>query len=59
MRLDNGKIGPKEFEYKFMGIFAKNREEWAIADLACVRNSVTIVPIYDTLGPSAVRFIIE
>lgn len=42
-----------------MGIFSKNREEWAIAALACLRSSITIVPIYDSLGPSAVKFMIE
>ncbi len=42
-----------------MGIFAKNREEWAIADLACMRSSVTIVPFYDSLGKDALSLVIN
>ncbi len=34
-----------------IGIFAKNREEWAITALACLTTAVTIVPFYDSLGP--------
>jgi long-chain acyl-CoA synthetase len=46
-------------EWNFLGIFAKNREEWAVADLACVRSSVTIIPFFDSLGPSALSFVIK
>lgn len=42
-----------------MGIFAKNREEWAVADLACLRSSVTIVPFFDSLGPDALTYVIN
>lgn len=46
-------------DYKFMGIFGKNREEWVVIDLACLRNSVTIVPFFDSLGHDALRFVIN
>lgn len=46
-------------DWNFLGIFAKNREEWAVADLACVRSSVTIIPFFDSLGPSALSFVIK
>ena len=42
-----------------MGIYAKNREEWVVADLACSFNDITSVPFYDTLGVSALEFIIN
>jgi long-chain acyl-CoA synthetase len=42
-----------------MGIFAKNREEWAVVDLACMRSAVTIVPFFDSLGPQALSFVIN
>jgi len=45
--------------WKFLGIFGKNREEWAIADLACMRDSVTIVPFFDSLGVEALSFVIN
>lgn len=42
-----------------MGIYSKNREEWIIVDVASMKNSVTCVAFYDTLGPSAVEFVIK
>ena len=42
-----------------MGIFAKNREEWAVTALACMRSSITIVPFYDSLGPEALNFVLN
>lgn len=42
-----------------MGIFAKNKEEWAVIDLACMRNAVTIVPFFDSLGADALAFVIN
>jgi long-chain acyl-CoA synthetase len=41
------------------GIFSKNREEWAVVDLACMRSAVTIVPFFDSLGPQALSFVIN
>ena len=45
--------------YKFLGIFSKNREEWAISDLACMRSAITIVPFFESLGPDAIIFIMN
>lgn len=45
--------------WQFFGIFSKNREEWAVADLACMRSSVTIVPFYDSLGMEALSLVIN
>jgi long-chain acyl-CoA synthetase len=42
-----------------MGIYAKNREEWIVSDLACILNDVTSVPFYDTLGDESLEFIIN
>jgi len=39
--------------YKFIGIYSKNREEWIMTELASMRQSGTTVAIYDTLGPQA------
>lgn len=46
-------------DYKFLGIISKNREEWAIADLACLRSSITIVPFYDSLGADVIAFVLN
>jgi len=40
-----------------IGIYSKNRMEWFIAYLAASIQSYVIVPIYDTLGPDAVKYI--
>jgi len=45
--------------WKFMGIYSKNREEWAFTDLAALRQGGTVIAFYDTLGPSAVEFVIK
>ena len=45
--------------WHFMGIYSKNREEWAVADLACARSDVTIIPFYDSLGPEALGLVIN
>ncbi|XP_065729387.1 long-chain-fatty-acid--CoA ligase 6 isoform X3 [Phocoena phocoena] len=44
---------------QFIGIFAQNRPEWIITELACYTYSMVVVPLYDTLGPGAVRYIID
>lgn len=43
--------------WKFMGIYAKNREEWALTAIANTKNSVTTIALYDTLGPQAIEFV--
>ena len=45
--------------WNFMGVFSKNREEWAVVDLACIRSSITVVPFFDSLGIDALTFVIS
>uniref|UniRef100_A0A8C2HWH5 Long-chain-fatty-acid--CoA ligase n=1 Tax=Cyprinus carpio TaxID=7962 RepID=A0A8C2HWH5_CYPCA len=51
--------GQKPLQESFIGIFAQNRPEWIIAELACYTYSMLAVPLYDTLGPEALVFIIN
>ncbi|XP_066574295.1 long-chain-fatty-acid--CoA ligase 1a isoform X2 [Amia ocellicauda] len=44
---------------QFIGIFAQNRPEWTIAELACYTYSMVCVPLYDTLGNEAITYIIN
>ncbi|KAF5751132.1 long chain acyl-CoA synthetase 2 isoform X2 [Tripterygium wilfordii] len=41
------------------GIYGSNCPEWIIAMQACCSQSMTYVPLYDTLGANAVEFIIN
>ncbi|XP_067106483.1 long-chain-fatty-acid--CoA ligase 1a isoform X1 [Osmerus mordax] len=44
---------------KYIGIFAQNRPEWTISELACYTYSLVAVPLYDTLGTEAIEYIID
>uniref|UniRef100_A0AAY4E7Z5 Long-chain-fatty-acid--CoA ligase n=1 Tax=Denticeps clupeoides TaxID=299321 RepID=A0AAY4E7Z5_9TELE len=51
--------GCKPCPDQFIGVFAQNRPEWIISELACYTYSMVVVPLYDTLGADAIRFIIN
>jgi long-chain acyl-CoA synthetase len=42
-----------------VAILSENRPEWAIADYACLTSGVTDVPIYPTLPPDQIAFILK
>ncbi|XP_010270843.1 PREDICTED: long chain acyl-CoA synthetase 1-like isoform X1 [Nelumbo nucifera] len=42
-----------------IGIYGSNCPQWIVAMEACNAHSLICVPLYDTLGPGAVNFIIE
>ena len=48
---------PDEGKFKFIGIYSKNREEWVVTDFGGHCNSVTTIPVYDTLGEIAMEHI--
>jgi long-subunit acyl-CoA synthetase (AMP-forming) len=41
--IDNG-------DFRFIGLYAKNRAEWCLSDLGAALCGVTVVTLYDTLG---------
>jgi long-chain acyl-CoA synthetase len=45
--------------FKFIGIYAKNCEEFMVVDAACVLTSLTSVCFYDTLGKDSLEYIID
>ncbi|CAG9320239.1 unnamed protein product [Blepharisma stoltei] len=61
--LVNLNLSPKEkhgkYNLSFLGLYSKNREEWVIADYACILYNITTVPFYDTLGEDSMKFIIS
>ncbi|KAL2935135.1 Long chain acyl-CoA synthetase 1 [Bienertia sinuspersici] len=42
-----------------IGIYGANCPQWVIAMEACSAHSLICVPLYDTLGPGAINFIID
>uniref|UniRef100_A0A8C5BP50 Long-chain-fatty-acid--CoA ligase n=1 Tax=Gadus morhua TaxID=8049 RepID=A0A8C5BP50_GADMO len=44
---------------QFVGIFAQNRPEWTISELACYTYSMAVVPLYETLGVEAMVHILN
>ncbi|XP_057960478.1 long chain acyl-CoA synthetase 7, peroxisomal isoform X2 [Malania oleifera] len=42
-----------------IGIYFINRPEWLVVDHACSAYSFVSVPLYDTLGPDAVKYIVN
>ncbi|KIO29700.1 hypothetical protein M407DRAFT_49678, partial [Tulasnella calospora MUT 4182] len=54
----SGKL-EKGTDFEAVGIWALNRPEWQITDLACQAYSKVCVALYDTLGPNAVEYVIN
>ena len=49
----------KDYKLKMVGIFSKNREEWALLDMANMLYGNTMIPLYDTLGPQSIPFVLN
>ena len=43
----------------FVGIYSANCLEWVLTEQACNQYSLVSVPLYDTLGPDAVKYIVN
>ncbi|XP_071498607.1 long-chain-fatty-acid--CoA ligase 1-like [Diadema antillarum] len=52
-------LGLKPKSDSLLGIYAQNRLEWGLTDVACVTYTITNVPLYDTLGPDVCSFVIN
>ncbi|KAG9032336.1 hypothetical protein FRB95_001589 [Tulasnella sp. JGI-2019a] len=55
---ESGRI-PAGQDFQGVGIWAVNRPEWQIVDLACAAYNKVSVALYDTLGPQAVEYVIN
>ena len=44
--------------HSFLGLYAKNRSEWLMVDLACTFQNIISVPIYDTLQSDALDYMV-
>jgi len=42
-----------------IGVFSKNREEWYLTIWAAAYYGLTIVPLYATLGPDSIGYVLD
>ena len=42
-----------------MALYAKNREEWVVTDLACITSGITVITLYETLGKDSIEYILD
>ena len=49
----------KEGPYRFLGIYSRNKKEWLLSYLGAIKDSITIVTIYETLGLLAIEYILS
>lgn len=53
------KIENEEGTFRFIALYAKNREEWVVTDFGCMFSAVTVVTLYDTLGQESIEYILN
>ena len=49
----------KEGNFRFLGIYSRNKKEWLLSYLGAIKDSITVVTIYETLGLTAIEYILE
>lgn len=60
--MDNSLCPKQQFEdgkFRFVALFAKNREEWIITDMGAQMTGITVVTLYDTLGKESIDYILN
>jgi long-chain acyl-CoA synthetase len=50
---------PEGEKLRLFGIFAKNRAEWTLTDIAANLYGFTTIPIYDTLGDENITYVFK
>jgi long-chain acyl-CoA synthetase len=50
-------LGLKPGPDTLVGVYSQNNPEWVLSEYGIYSNSMVVVPLYDTLGPDASRFI--
>lgn len=54
-----GLTPPNPDGMKLLALYARNRPEWVIAEQAAFAHSTVTVPLYDTLGPETVEYVVK
>jgi len=58
-KLDLAPAIKEDNELRFVGIWAKNCEQWIDLDIACSLYKIVSVPIYSTLGKEIVKYVVS
>ena len=58
IRVDDPMLG-NNIKMKFLGILARTRIEWMVGNFGCQFDTITIVPIYETLGIDSIQYILN
>lgn len=53
------KVTNEDGTFRFISLYAKNREEWVVTDMACILSGLTSVTLYDTLGKDSIEYILD
>lgn len=53
-----GLLSPNEDNLKVLGLYSRNCMEWVLAEHACFAVHGVTAPLYDTLGPDTVQFVL-
>lgn len=54
-----GLVGCQGNNDQFLGIYARNMMEWVVAEKGSLFYSMVLVPMYNTLGDQAMRYIVD
>lgn len=57
--MDLAPLSQDDDPMRMVGLFTKNRYEWVIVEQACNAYGGVVVPLYDTLGESAVTYVLN
>ena len=58
IRVDDEILG-KNIKMKFLGFLAQTRLDWMIGNFGCQFDTITIIPLYETLGINSIEYILN
>lgn len=59
MHINEAVLGNTQLNRWSLGIWSLNRPEWFISEMICNYYNLVSVPLYETLGPDAVEFVMN
>jgi len=59
MHLNDTILGSTQLNRWSLGIWSLNRPEWFISEMICNYFNLVSVPLYETLGPDAVEYVMN